>query len=70
MNKIEEEATSGYNWLLSLGKWCQNCNFTVFSPTGPSWDPSEIVGARGLGGLSASLQLSLGLAVGPRQKEA
>ena len=67
-NKSEGKATYGSNWLLSLGKWYQNCDLTVFSPTGPSWDPSEIVGARELGGLSASLQLSLGLVVGPRPK--
>ena len=48
----------------SLRKWCQNCNLTVFSPSEPLRDPREIVGARELAELAASLQLSLGLAVG------
>ena len=67
-NKTEGQATYGSKWLLSLGKWYQNCNLTVPSPTGPSWEPSETVAARELVGLSVSLLLPLGLAVGSRPK--
>ena len=67
-NKMEAKATYGSKWLLSFRKWYQNCNLTVPSPTGPSWDSSETVGVRELVRLSASLLLSLGLAVGPRPK--
>ena len=42
---MEGKATYGSKWLLSLGKWYQNCNLTVPSHTGPAWDPSETVGA-------------------------